>query len=193
VALRAIPGMLVFRPADANEVVETWRFVAPLHREPAVIVLSRQALPTLDRSVVAPAAGVANGAYILIDAANGTPDVILMATGSEIQLAIAARDELLPQGLDARVVSMPCWELFDRQPRSYRDEVLPPSVKARVAIEQASTLGWDRYVGDGGAVIGMHTFGASAPLKQLLTKFGFTPDKVADIARQCVAAQKETT
>jgi transketolase len=193
VALRAIPGMLVFRPADANEVVETWRFVAPLHREPAVIVLSRQALPTLDRSVVAPAAGVANGAYILIDAANGTPDVILMATGSEIQLAIAARDELLPQGIDARVVSMPCWELFDRQPRSYRDEVLPPSVKARVAIEQASTLGWDRYVGDGGAVIGMHTFGASAPLKQLLTKFGFTPDKVADIARQCVAAQKETT
>ena len=191
-SLRAVPGLLVFRPADANEVVETWRFVAPLHREPAVIVLSRQALPTLDRSNAAPAAGVAKGAYVLIDAVGGNPDAILMATGSEIQLAVAARDELLSEGIDARVVSMPCWELFDRQPRDYRDQVLPPSVKARVAIEQASTLGWDRYVGDGGAVIGMHTFGASAPLKQLLTKFGFTPDKVAEVARHCVAAQKES-
>ncbi len=192
VSLRAVPGLLVFRPADANEVVETWRLVAALHREPAVVVLSRQALPTLDRSVMAPAAGVANGAYVLVDAAGPTPDAILMATGSEIQLALAARDELLAGGIDARVVSMPCWELFDRQPKEYRDQVLPPSVKARVAIEQASTLGWDRYVGDGGAVIGMHTFGASAPLKQLLTKFGFTPDKVAEVTRQCVAGQKES-
>ena len=192
-SLRAVPGLLVFRPADANEVVETWRFVEALHREPAVIVLSRQALPTLDRSVVAPASGLSKGAYILIDAAGGRPDAILMATGSEIQLALAARDELLSEGIDARVVSMPCWELFDRQPRDYRDEVLPPSVKARVAIEQASTLGWDRYVGDGGAVVGMHTFGASAPLKQLLTKFGFTPDKVAEVTRQCVMSQKEST
>ncbi len=191
-SLRAVPGLLVFRPADANEVVETWRFVEPLHREPAVIVLSRQALPTLDRSVMAPASGVAKGAYVLIDAAGGTPDAILMATGSEIQLALAARDELLSDGIDARVVSMPCWELFDRQPVDYRDEVLPPSVRARVAIEQASALGWDRYVGDGGAVVGMHTFGASAPLKQLLTKFGFTPDKVAEVVRQCVVAQKES-
>ena len=191
-SLRAIPGLLVFRPADANEVVETWRFVVALHREPAVVVLSRQALPTLDRSIAAPAAGVAKGAYVLIDATNGEPDAILMATGSEIQLAVVARDELLAEGIDARVVSMPCWELFDRQPPDYRDRVLPPSVKARVAIEQASTLGWDRYVGDGGAVIGMHTFGASAPLKQLLTKFGFTPEKVAGVARECVAGQRES-
>jgi transketolase len=164
-----------------------------LHHEPAVVVLSRQALPTLDRSVVAPATGVARGGYVLIDTAGTPPDAILMATGSEIQLAVAARDELLSQGIHARVVSMPCCELFDRQPVEYREQVLPPSVKARVAIEQASTLGWDRYVGDGGAVIGMHTFGASAPLKQLLTKFGFTPDKVADMTRQCVEAQKEST
>ncbi len=193
VSLRAVPGLLVFRPADANEVTETWRLVAALRREPAAVVLSRQALPTLDRSVMAPAAGVANGAYVLVDSAGPTPDAILMATGSEVQLALAARDQLLAGGIDTRVVSMPCWELFDRQPRDYRDLVLPPSVKARVAIEQASTLGWDRYVGDGGAVIGMHTFGASAPLKQLLTKFGFTPDKVAEAVRQCVAAQKEST
>jgi transketolase len=191
-SLRAIPGMLVFRPSDANEVVETWRFVAALHREPAVIVLSRQALPTFDRSVVAPAAGVEKGAYVLIDAADGTPDVILMGTGSEVQLVMAAREELLGEGIDARVVSMPCWELFDRQPREYREQVLPPSVRARVAVEQASTLGWDRYVGDGGAVIGMHTFGASAPLKELLTKFGFTPDRVADVARRCVTAARES-
>ena len=172
--------------------VETWRFVAALLREPAVIVLSRQALPTLDRSIASSAAGLARGAYVLIDSAGGNPDAILMATGSEIQLALAARDELLSEGIDARVVSMPCWELFDRQPQDYRDHVLPPSIKARVAIEQASTLGWDRYVGDGGAVIGMHTFGASAPLQQLLTKFGFTPDKVAEVARGCVAAQRES-
>jgi len=190
VSLRAIPGLLVFRPADANEVAETWRYVAQLQREPAVLVLSRQALPTVDRSQMAPASGVTRGAYVLVDA-EGEPDVILMATGSEVGLALSARDELAGAGVGARVVSMPCCELFDRQPQEYRDEVLPPSVKARVAIEQASTLGWHRYVGDGGAVIGMHTFGASAPLKMLVEKFGFTPDAVAQIARQRVAASRD--
>ncbi|WP_245790437.1 transketolase [Streptomyces monashensis] len=190
-SLRAMPGLLVFRPADANEVVETWRVVAALRHEPAVLVLSRQALPTLDRTEMGAASGVARGAYVLVDAADGDPDVVLLATGSEVQLALAARDELAAEGLAARVVSMPCWELFDRQPKEYRDSVLPPGVRARVAIEQAATLGWDRYVGDGGAVVGMHTFGASAPLKKLLTKFGFTPEKVTQVARECVAATRE--
>ena len=191
-SLRAMPGLLVFRPADANEVVETWRILLGLHDEASVLVLSRQNLPTLDRSVFAPAAGVAKGAYVLADAPDGKPDVILLATGSEVHLALAARDDLASAGINARVVSMPCWELFDRQPKEYRDEVLPPSVKPRVAIEQASTLGWDRYVGDGGAVIGMNTFGASAPLKHLLEKFGFTPDRVAQVARERVAAGKDS-
>ena len=190
-SLRAMPGLLVFRPADANEVVETWRLLVQLHDEASAVILSRQNLPTLDRSVFAPAAGVARGAYVLADAPDGKPDVILLATGSEVHLALSARDELASSGIQARVVSMPCWELFDRQPREYRDEVLPPSVKARVGIEQASTLGWDRYVGDGGAIIGMDTFGASAPLKHLLEKFGFTPDRVSEVARERVAAEKE--
>jgi transketolase len=187
-SLRAVPGLLVFRPADANEVVETWRIVAGLRHEPAAIILSRQALPTLDRSVVAPASGLAMGAYVLVEAeedgARADPEVILLATGSEVSLALEARSELQAEGIATRVVSMPCWELFDRQPQPYRDEVLPPAVRARVGIEQASTLGWDRYVGDQGAIVGMHTFGASAPLKQLLTRFGFTPDRVADVARE---------
>jgi transketolase len=190
-SLRAVPGLLVFRPADANEVSETWRVVAALRREPAALVLSRQALPTLDRSVLGAASGLARGGYVLADPPAGLqalPDVILIATGSEVQLALAARDELAAEGIGARVVSLPCWELFDRQDRAYRDSVLPPAVRARVAIEQASTLGWDRYVGDHGAVVGMHTFGASAPLKQLLKKFGFTPERVAEVARECVAA-----
>ena len=190
ISLRAVPGLLVFRPADANEVVETWRIVTALRREPAVVVLSRQALPTLDRHVLAPASGVARGAYVLAEADGGKPELILLATGSEVHLALAARDELRTGGIRARVVSMPCWELFDRQPQAYRDEVLPPSVRARVSVEQASTFGWDRYVGDGGAAIGMHTFGASAPLKQLLTKFGFTPDQVVAVARERVVAAR---
>jgi transketolase len=189
-SLRAMPGLLVFRPADANEVVETWRAVAALRHEPAALVLSRQALPTFDRSILGAASGVARGAYVLAEAGSGRPDVILMATGSEVQLALAARDELEADGVGTRVVSMPCWELFDRQPLDYREQVLPGDVRARVAVEQASTLGWDRYVGDGGAVVGMHTFGASAPLKQLLTKFGFTPERVADTARELLAAQR---
>jgi transketolase len=190
VSLRAVPGLLVFRPADANEVVETWRVVSALRHEPAALVLSRQALPTLDRSVLGPASGVARGAYVLADADGGDPEVILLATGSEVHLALAARDELQSGGLSTRVVSMPCWELFDRQSQAYRDEVLPPDVRARVSIEEASTLGWDRYVGDAGAVIGMHTFGASAPLKRLLTKFGFTPDRVAEVARDRAEAAR---
>jgi transketolase len=189
-SLRAMPGLLVFRPADANEVVETWRIVAALRREPAALILSRQALPTLDRSRLGAASGVAQGAYVLADDSAGEPDVILLATGSEVQLALAARDELAADGISGRVVSMPCWELFDRQSQEYRDSVLPPAVRARVAIEQASTLGWDRYVGDGGAIIGMHTFGASAPLKELLTKFGFTPERVTQVARERVAAAR---
>ncbi|HEY4620781.1 MAG TPA: transketolase, partial [Gaiellaceae bacterium] len=177
-SLRAMPGLLVFRPADANEVVETWRYVMQLRHEPAVLVLSRQALPTVDRSQAASASNVSRGAYVLVDAEGGDPDVVLIATGSEVGLALSARDELAGDGIRARVVSMPCSELFDRQPQAYRDEVLPPSIKPRVAIEQASTLGWHRYVGDGGAIVGMNTFGASAPLKMLVEKFGFTPDAV---------------
>ena len=163
-----------------------------LRREPAVLILSRQPLPTVDRSVLAPASGVAQGAYVLADA-DGEPDVILIATGSEVSLALSARDELAAEGIRARVVSMPCWELFDRQPQAYRDDVLPPAVKARVAIEEASTLGWDRYVGDGGAVVGMHTFGASAPLKELVKKFGFTPDAMTEVARAVTAAPTTTS
>jgi len=190
-SLRAMPGLMVFRPADANEAAETWRVVTALRHEPAALVLSRQALPTFDRSSLGAASGVARGAYILAEAGaaepgSGRPDVILLATGSEVQLALEARDELEPEGIHARVVSMTCWELFDQQPQEYRDQVLPPEVTARVAVEQASTFGWDRYVGSHGTVIGMHTFGASAPLKQLLTKFGFTPERVAHAARELV-------
>ena len=187
-SLRAVPGLLVFRPADANEATETWRVVTALRHEPAALVLSRQALPTLDRSTLGAASGVARGGYILAEAGGGRPDVILIATGSEVHLALEARAELEADQIATRVVSLPCWELFDRQPPDYREQVLPRAVTARVAVEQASTLGWDRYVGDRGAVIGMHTFGASAPLKQLLTRFGFTPERVAETAREVLTA-----
>jgi transketolase len=143
-------------------------------------------LPTVDRSAAAPASGVAKGAYILVDT-DGEPNVILIATGSEVTLALQARDELAAEGIGGRVVSMPCSELFDRQPQAYRDDVLPPAIKARVAIEQASALGWARYVGDGGAIVAMNTFGASAPLKELVKKFGFTPDAVSEVAREVAA------
>jgi transketolase len=186
-SLRAVPGLLVFRPADANEVVETWRVVMGLRHEPAALILSRQALPTVDRARMASARGVERGAYVLAEAGRDPLQVILLATGSEVQLALAAREELEAEGTGTRVVSMTCWELFDRQTPAYRDEVLPPGVPARVAVEQASTFGWDRYVGGAGTVVGMHTFGASAPLKQLLTKFGFTPERVAEAARACLA------
>jgi transketolase len=189
-SFRAMPGILVFRPADANEVVEMWRIVTALRHEPAVLVLSRQALPTLDRSTMAPASLVSRGAYVLIDAPGERPDVILLATGSEVHLALEARVELAREGIGARVVSMPCWELFERQPREYRESVLPPTVVARVGVEMASTFGWDRYVGERGAVVGMHTFGASAPQKDLHTKFGFTAPGVAQAARETVLSTK---
>jgi transketolase len=183
VSLRAIPGLVVLRPADANEVAEAWRVIMALQHDPVALVLTRQAVPTLDRSRYAPASGLAQGAYVLADPAEGPPEVIIIATGSEVSLAVAAYGELSTEGVAVRVVSMPSCELFDRQPAAYRDSVLPPAIRARVAVEEASTLGWHRYVGTDGAVIGMHTFGASAPLKDLQTKFGFTPDKVADAAR----------
>jgi transketolase len=183
-ALRSIPGMIVIRPGDANEVAEAWRHVMPLQEQPACLILSRQALPTLDRSTYAPASGLKHGAYVLADPPQGEPEVILMATGSELSLVVGAYETLKAEGIRARVVSFPSWELFEAQPVEYRNSVLPPHITARVSVEQASTMGWDRYVGSTGTAIGMHTFGASAPLSALLTKFGFTPDAVANAARR---------
>jgi transketolase len=177
-SLRAMPGLVTLRPGDANEVVEAYRYVVQLRHQPAVLALSRQPLPTLDRKVYGPASGVARGAYVLADPPGGNPEVILIASGSEVSLAVEAYGKLLADGIRARVVSMPSWEIFDHQTQDYRDSVLPPGVKARVAIEQASTFGWERYVGSAGRVIGMHTFGASAPLKALQEKFGFEPGRV---------------
>jgi transketolase len=181
-SLRAVPGLTMFRPGDANEVVEAYRCIMQLRHRPAVLVLSRQPLPTLDRNKYAAASGVARGAYILIDAPGGKPEVILIATGSELSLAADAHDRLAADGIRSRVVSMPSWDIFEREPQDYRDSVLPPDVTARVAVEQASTFGWERYVGTGGRVIGMHTFGASAPLKALQQEFGFTVDNVVTTA-----------
>jgi transketolase len=186
-SLRAIPGMNVFRPADANEVAEAWRVIMRMHHEPAALVLSRQALPVIDRSVYAPASGVAQGAYILAEAEGGKPEVLLLATGSEVALCLQAYEQLKKEGIRARVVSMPCWELFERQSQDYREQVLPPEVTARIAVEQASTLGWAQYVGTRGTVIGMSTFGTSAPLKDLLVKFGFTPEKIMSAAKAQLA------
>ena len=191
VSLRAIPGLIVLRPADANEVAEAWRVIMGLQHDPVALVLTRQVVPTLDRSRYAPASGLAAGAYILADPAEGPPEVIIIATGSEVSLAVTAYEELSAEGVAVRVVSMPSCELFDRQSAAYRDSVLLPGVRARVAVEEASTLGWHRYVGTDGAVIGMDTFGASAPLKDLQTKFGFTPDKVAEAARHQIAQQHQ--
>jgi transketolase len=182
-SLRAIPGLVTLRPGDANEVVEAYRYVMQLRHEPAVLALSRQPLPTLDRTRYAPASGVARGAYVLADAPGGDPQVILIASGSEVSLAVAAHEKLLAEGIRSRVVSMPSWDIFEHQTQEYRDSVLPPAVTARVAVEQASTFGWERYVGTAGRVIGMKTFGASAPLKELQKKFGFEPDRVAEVAR----------
>ncbi|MBV9783465.1 MAG: transketolase [Acidisphaera sp.] len=189
-SLRSIPGLIVLRPADANEVVEAYRLVLQLKHQPACIVLSRQPLPTFDREKYRPAAGVAKGAYVLADPPDGKPEVLLIATGSEVQLCLGAYEALAGEGVRSRVVSMPSWELFEQQDEAYRAEVMPPEILARVAVEQAATIGWDRYAGRRGAVIGMHTFGASAPLKSLLTKFGFTPDAVAEAARKQIADRK---
>ncbi len=183
-SLRAIPGLVTLRPADANEVVEAYRYIMQLRHKPALLALSRQPLPTLDRSKYAPAAGVARGAYVLADAPGGNPEVIFIASGSEVILAVQAHEKLLAEGIRSRVVSMPSWDIFDHQTQDYRDSVLPPNVKARVAVEQASTFGWERYVGTSGHIIGMKTFGASAPLKELQRHFGFEPDQVVAAAKQ---------
>ena len=182
-SLRAIPGLIVIRPSDANEVVEAWRTIMPLRHKPAVLVLSRQALPTLDRTQYASASGLAKGAYILADAPDGKPDVLLLGTGSEVSLCVGAYEKLKAEGIKARVVSMPSWELFDDQDQEYQDQVLPPDVDARVSVEQASVFGWAKYVGRKGASIGMRSFGASAPLKDLLHEFGFTVDRVVEAAK----------
>jgi len=186
-SLRAVPGLDVIRPADANEVAEAWRVAIDRAHQPVALVLTRQDVPVLDRSRYAPAEGLRRGGYVLADAVEGEPEVILIATGSEVALAVAAHEELSAEDIRSRVVSLPCWELFDRQGGAYRDAVLPRSVSARVSVEEASTLGWDRYVGLDGEKVGMHTFGSSAPLKDLQSKFGFTPDSVAEAGRKALA------
>ncbi len=191
VALRSVPGLIVLRPADANEVAEAWRVAMHERDKPVALILSRQALPTLDRTKYAPAAGVARGAYVVADS-DGAPDVILMGTGSELTLCLGAYEALKAEGVKARVVSMPSWELFESQDDAYKNQVLPHSVLGRVAVEQGATMGWDRYAGWGGAVIGMHTFGASAPAADLQKKFGFTPEKVLEAAR-AQAKRKEAS
>jgi transketolase len=182
--MRATPGLVTLRPADANEVVEAYRYILQLRHEPAVLVLSRQALPTLDRSRYAAASNLARGAYVLADVPGGDPEVILIASGSEVSLAVNAHETLIAEGIRSRVVSMPSWDIFDHQSQDYRDRVLLPTVKLRIAIEEASTLGWERYVGDSGRIIGMKTFGASAPLKELQRKFGFEPERVVAVAKE---------
>jgi transketolase len=188
--LRAIPGLVTLRPADANEVAEAYRVIMGLKDQPAVLALSRQPLPTFDRAVYASAAGVAKGAYVLADC-DGTPDVILIGTGSEVQLCVGAYEALKAEGVKARVVSMPSWELFERQEEAYRNSVLIPDVLARVAVEQGSVIGWDRYAGSAGTIVGMSTFGSSAPIKDLQAKFGFTPEKVLQAARDQIARHKK--
>jgi len=189
-SLRAVPNVTVLRPGDANEVVEAWKVVMGMQHGPALLVLSRQAIPTLDRSKYASAAGVAKGAYVLADAPGGKPDVILMASGSEVYLCVDAYEKLKAEGINARVVSMPSWEIFEKQESAYRESVLPSIVSARVSVELGATLGWERYVGLKGQMIGMRRFGASAPWKDLQKKFGFTPETVVAAARQAIAAAK---
>ena len=186
-SLRAIPGLDVIRPADANEVAEAWRVALDRHHQPVALVLSRQGVPVVDRDRYAAAEGLRRGGYVLADPEGGDPEVILIATGSDVALALGAHEELRGEGIRSRVVSLPCWEIFERQDQAYRDEVLPPSLTARVSVEEASTLGWDRYVGPEGVKIGMHTFGTSAPLKDVQDKFGFTPDRVAEAAKELLS------
>jgi transketolase len=188
-SLRAMPNMIVLRPGDANEVTEAWKIIMQLQNQPATLVLTRQALPTLDRAKYAPASGVAKGGYVLADAQGGKPDVILLATGSEVSLCVEAYEKLKTEGIKSRVVSMPSWEIFETQDASYKESVLPSSVTARVSVEMAATLGWERYVGPKGRKIGMHRFGASAPIKDLLKYFGFTVDTVVAEARQAIAGK----
>jgi transketolase len=193
-SLRAIPGLIVLRPADANEVVEAWKVIMQLHHQPAALILTRQDVPTFDRGKYAPASGLARGAYILADAAGGKPDVLLMASGSEVALCVEAHERLTAEGIRSRVISMPSWELFDDQDAAYRDSVLPPDVLARVSVEQASIFGWAKYVGAKGQSIGMRSFGASAPLKDLQREFGFTVERVVEAAKnQLGRGHKETS
>jgi transketolase len=190
-SFRAEPGLVLLRPCDANEVVEAYRYIMQLRHKPALLVLSRQPVPTLDRSKYASAAGLAHGAYVLADPPGGAkPDVILIASGSEVSLCVDAHEELLAEGIRTRVVSMPSWDIFEDQPQAYRDSVLPPDITARVAVEQASTFGWERYVGWSGRMIGMKTFGASAPLKELQRKFGFEPERVVETVRELIGKRK---
>jgi transketolase len=189
-ALRAIPNTVVLRPGDANEVVEAWKLAVQINHGPVLLVLTRQAVPTLDRSKYASAAGVAKGAYILADAPGGKPQVILMATGSEVPLTVDAYEKLKSEGIQARVVSMPSWEIFEKQDQAYKDSVLPPAITARVSVEMASTFGWERYVGPKGQMVGMHTFGASAPWKDLQKHFGFTTEAVVAAARKAISNSK---
>jgi transketolase len=190
-SFRAEPGLVVLRPADANEVVEAYRYIMQLRHKPAMLALSRQPLPTLDRSKYASAAGVARGAYVLADPPGGKPELILIASGSEVSLCVDAHEELLAEGIRSRVVSMPSWDIFEDQTQAYRDSVLPPDVTARLAVEQASTFGWERYVGWSGRVIGMKTFGASAPLKELQRKYGFEPERVTEVAKELLRKGKK--
>jgi transketolase len=183
-SLRAIPNMYVIRPADANEVAEAYKVIAPLQHNPVCLCLTRQAVPTIDRAKYAPAAGVAKGGYVLADAAGGKPDVLLIGTGSEVQLCLGAYEKLTAEGVKARVVSLPSWELFQKQSPEYRDSVIPPGVKDRVTVEMGTTMGWERYAGPTGTMIGMRSFGASAPIKDLLKEFGFTVDAVYQAAKK---------
>jgi transketolase len=193
-SLRAMPHLDVIRPADANEAAEAWRVAVNRTHNPVALVLTRQTVPIFDRSKYASAEGLQKGGYVLADC-EGEPELILIATGSEVQLALGAHETLIGEGIRSRVVSLPCWEIFDRQDASYRDAVLPPAVTARVAIEEAATLGWERYVGIAGKIIGMTTFGQSAPFADVEAEFGFTPDKVAEVAREVAggAAKNSST
>jgi transketolase len=189
-SLRAMPGMVVMRPGDANEVIEAWKVILQSKHQPVALVLTRQALPTIDRSKYAAASGVAKGAYVLADAHGGKPELILMASGSELSLCVEAYEKLTSEGVRARVVSMPSWEVFEQQDQAYRHSVFPPDVRSRVSVEAGSIFGWERYVGLDGAIIGMTTFGASAPAKDLFKKYGFTTDHVIQTAREVLARNK---
>jgi len=189
-SLRAIPGLVVIRPADSNEVAEAWRFLMPQRHEPVALILTRQALPTVDRTKYAAASGLAKGAYVLADAPGGKPDVILIGTGSEVSLCLQAHEQLGKDGVKSRVVSMPSWELFEHQSQEYRDQVLPPSITARISVEFGTTMGWSQYVGAKGQAIGMKSFGASAPLQELQKKFGFRLEDVVAAAKDQVAGAK---
>jgi transketolase len=190
-SLRSVPGLVTLRPADANEVVEAYKVVAQQRHKPSAIVLTRQAVPTYDRQVYAPAAWLAKGAYVMADAKDGTPDLILIGTGSELALCVGAYETLRDEGVAVRVVSMPSWDLFEQQDEAYRESVLPSAVGARVTVEAGTVIGWDRYAGPTGTIIGMHRFGDSAPIKDLMAKFGFTPEAVLAAARKQLARVTE--